>query len=57
MAHCGEQCRTHPIRFGEGPRGGSFLGEPFLPQCESGLGSEGLNNAPVVGVEGVPAQH
>ena len=54
VADCGEQCRTHPVRFGEGARGGSLLGEPLLSQGESGLGGERLDDAPVAGVERVP---
>ena len=57
MADRGEQRRTHPIRFGERARGGGLLGEPLLPQCESGLGSERLDDAPIAGVERVAAQH
>ena len=57
VADRGEQCGTHPVRFGERARCGSLLGEPLLPQCESGLGGERLDDAPVAGVEGVAAQH
>jgi hypothetical protein len=49
MADRGQQCRAHPVGFGDGARRLCFGGKPLLLQRDRGVGGEGAEHSAVGG--------